>query len=499
MVQVHVFKQRFRHVFTMLMGCIAVLSTEAVSQESTSRIDTVIAIVAPDSIVAIMDSSVVTDTSSSGSFIADSTVSVVDTTPPLDSSIQQAYKPSQQRRRFAGRRVKKTDFAGEKKQPSGSCFPGITRSHDAYALAFVHQTHSFVWGEAQKTARKMQQLEHREKLPPLSFLLKVLSAVTRVQNGEYQSENEKKELLRDIAESRKRCLKIIHTTQIADSLLPVYLLIEGGVNGLCATLEIESNLVSAAVSGYSALTQLERVVALSASPCSDVYLGLGIFYCLLARSPAIVRAALFVGGRSISFEKGLDYLRVCAADGRYTAEVAKFYLIQFLSPYMGHLTAEKRQIFYSLQKTYPKNPYYVFLENDENICFHPKVLSVTYGQSVEKKVLTWHPDNYSLLRYSNLVASQLHYIEHVTGFAGVKIATDTTFSLNEFTFYPLFLKVLAGKYTVAHHTDTDNARHSVVDIKRQASAVIRLLGLSAMSSPRINYYLWHIKNALQLP
>lgn len=499
MVQGYAFNKRFGYVFTLLMGCIAVFPTDVVSQDSTTSIDTVIAIVASDSVVVIEDSSMLTGTVLSGRFTADSTVPVVDTTPPLDTTTQKTYKPIQARRGFADRRLRNTDSVGETTQTPGRCFQGITRRHDVYALAFVHQTHSFAWGEAQKTAKKMQQLEHREKLPPLSLLLKVLSAVIRVQNGEYQSKKEKKELLRDVTDSRKRCLKIIHATQIADSLLPVYLLIEGGVNGLCATLEIETNLVSAAISGYSALTQLERNVALSASPCSDVYLGLGIFYCLLARSPAIVRAVLTMGGRSISFEKGLDYLRVCAADGRYTSEVAKLYLIQFLSPYMGHLTVEKRQLFSSLQTMYPKNPYYVFLENDENICFHPEVLSVAYGQGVEKKAFSWHPDNYSLHRYRTLVAYQLQYFENVAGLTGGGIVPDTAFLLNEFTFYPKFIAILTGKYTAAPDTKTVSAGLSTINVKKQASVVIRLLGLSAMSSSRMNYYLWHIKNALQLP
>ncbi len=78
--------------------------------------------------------------------------------------------------------------------------------------------------------------------------------------------------------------------------------------------------------------------------------------------------------KNVSFSRGLTYLRLCATHGRYAGDIAKLYLLKFLSPYWGSEAMEKQDIFNSLERNYPQNPYFVFLDLDENLCFHKQAV-----------------------------------------------------------------------------------------------------------------------------
>ena len=375
-----------------------------------------------------------------------------------------------------------------------SLLPGITPEQDFLARTYVSHFHSFSWSKANRTAKKLQRLEKKGDLPPLSFLLMITCRVTRVLNGEYGSQNERKQLLKEIDDLEKKVTRQIDMASISDSLLPIHLFITGGIRGVVATLKIENNIVEAAVDGFHALNDLQECIALFPT-LHDAYLGLGIFYCSLAHAPGIVRAALNLTGHSISFEKGLDYLRISARSGRYTSELSSLYLIQFLSPYWGHLTAEKDSLFSSLQHRYPQNPFYVFLEVDENICFHPNRIDSLYTQRINQKMLKWHPDNFSTQRYAQLIKWQINFITNSKTPPEVK--PNSAFDLREFSFYPLFLEALALRRATEPKTKS-NSRRVWGQLTKNESFAIRTLGLSSMSSTRRNFYEWHIRDALRL-
>ena len=180
----------------------------------------------------------------------------------------------------------------------------------------------------------------------------------------------KKRLMRDVEKLARKGLELAGPAEgIPDSLAVIDKFIAGGIQGFVATLEIDGNPVKAAMDGFSA-QKLLLEVAQQDTVIKDACLGLGLFNCILAKSPPVVRGALSIVGKDISLLKGLYFLRKAAYHGCYTGDIARLFLIEFLSPYMGDDAGEKKKLLRTLQKNYPENPYFVFLELDENICFH---------------------------------------------------------------------------------------------------------------------------------
>ena len=365
------------------------------------------------------------------------------------------------------------------RSPPVYLYPGISSEQDSLASQVVHQLYSFEWDEGDRMVRKMQRVERKGHLPPLSYLLVVSGKVIRIQNGEFENERERRKLLEEIAHFSKIGLKLSEPAGISDTLLPTYLLIHSGIKGFNATLKISSNPVEAAIEGLGALKLLEKLIAMEPS-INDAYLGLGIFYCALAKAPAIVRGALNVTGISVSFDKGLQYLRNSAYQGRYTSETAKQYLIQFLSPYWGHLVEEKSKIFDHLLQTYPQNPYYLFLQTDENICFHRDLLTERYGEELREKFSTFKISGYSKKRYLNLLKWQYSF------FDSGNVELDYKFPLREFAYYPAFLNLLQEKM----QNKKEKGR------LRRDSSVLKILESSQMSLNRKNFFTWHVRDAL---
>ncbi|MBN1576783.1 MAG: hypothetical protein JW913_09540 [Chitinispirillaceae bacterium] len=378
--------------------------------------------------------------------------------------------------------------------PPESLYTGISSEQDYHARLYVRQVFAFSWEDAERTVKRLQRIERKDHLSPLSGLLMVSSRVIRVINGEFENDREQRKLLHEIDDIRERTLKQVESRKQPDSLLSVNLFIGGGIRGLVAVLKIESAMVEAAIDGLAALHRLERLIQQSPG-FYDAYLGLGIFHCLLARAPGIVRAALNMGGRQFTFDKGLDYLRISAAGGRYTSELASLYLVRFLSPYWGHLTEEKDRILNGLRRRYPDNPYYVFLACDEDICFHPERLDRAYARSLEETICSWKAGNFSLRRYDNLARHQLRFIADSSGTDSTP--PDSSFDLGEFSFYPQFLEALRESRHRGRNEDKRSG-HRRGQLTKNESAALRELGLSNMSSARKNFYEWHIRDALKL-
>ena len=380
----------------------------------------------------------------------------------------------------------------QKEELPEGLYPGISPEQDRFALQMVRHLFSFNWDEAEKVSRRMQRLERKEHLPPLSYLLLVSGYVIRIHNGDYRTDGEREALMEQVGKQSRIGLNLSNPVSITDSLLPTYLLIHSGIKGFTATLKISKNPVEAALEGFGALKMLEKLTSLNPA-IKDAFLGLGIFYCALANAPPIVRGAINVTGRAVSFDTGLEYLRQSAYDGRYTTEIAKQYLIQFLSPYWGHLAGEKRAIFESLQKAYPRNPYYMFLEADEYICFHPENLNEVFAQKLRKKLANVRSSEYCSKRYALLLNWQGHYLD-----SALFEKPDSTLDLREFTYYPLFLEALREKENLIGTGKLQTERVGKVRLTKRGAGVLRILEASDMSSSRKNFFSWHVRDALRM-
>ncbi|MBN2036547.1 MAG: hypothetical protein JW768_07370 [Chitinispirillaceae bacterium] len=345
----------------------------------------------------------------------------------------------------------------------------------------------------------MQRLEKKRRLPPLSFLLRVGMRVIRLQNGEYQHERTARELLQEAKKLAKRGLRVSDPERAADSVLATSLFINGGIRGFIATLEIDKNPINAALSGFAAQKQLEESLAHDSS-IVDAWLGLGLFSCALAKAPLLVRGALAMIGKEVSLSKGQNCLRRSAYHGRYTNDIAKLYLIQFLSPYWGHEAVEKKRIFRALQRDYPANPLYLFLELEEDLCFHPKALfRFAYKSRVRKQTAAFKTDNYETRRYAELVKWQYLLIDPFP-FQGM--IPDPSFDLRGFSYYPVFLRALREKYVYKREggEKANDRMRRLKYIRAHALEATRTLETTlSMSASRKSFFLWHIQDALGLP
>ena len=249
-------------------------------------------------------------------------------------------------------------------------YPGISATHDSLARVLIRNIWMFSWDEAERMVRKMQKLERREHAPPLSALLQASMCVVRLQNAGFSGDRAENACLDELNNIAQKGLELSNPSRAPDSLLPTQLLIYGGLKGLLATLHIGHSPIAAAVEGLNALSSLDHCVTLDSS-MNDAYLGQGIFFCALSKASPVVRGALKLIGKTVSLEKGEQYLRRSAYHGRYTCDLAKLYLVEFLTPYQRDQANEKRHILSSLKSSYPNNPYFQFLDLEENLCFHP--------------------------------------------------------------------------------------------------------------------------------
>ncbi|MBD3391742.1 MAG: hypothetical protein GF418_06750 [Chitinivibrionales bacterium] len=375
-------------------------------------------------------------------------------------------------------------------------YPGMSLQQEQLADSVVYFIHAFSWKQAERFGRKLNRLERQEDLPPLSRLLLTSARILRIQNGEYESEREKERLIREAEGLAKEGIRQCDDrARISDSVHVTYDLIKGGILGYTATLKIDRSPFEALVDGLRGLRILEDVIA-DRPDIRDAYMGPGLFHCTLAKAPAVLGKALRLFNRGASLDSGLQYLRLSAHEGKYTRTVSKLYLIQFLSPYYGHLAEEKAGIFASLQEEYPVNAYYAFLELDEELCFHPD--SFYHGgrsaaRGVRRAEFATH--NFSLRRYAELVEWQ-HWMLSQSG-AGSLVSSERV--LREFAYYPAFL--VAVKLLRAASAPLDGEAKLLDELGELGDQfgrrAERALKASSMNLARRGYYEWHVRDGLK--
>jgi hypothetical protein len=377
-------------------------------------------------------------------------------------------------------------------------YRGISLDQDAQARRMIGYLFNFDWNSVEKAGKKLQRIEKKGHLAPLSSLLMVGMMVFRIQNGEYEDDHAKKGLLRDIEKISQKGLELAIPEKAPDSLVAINLFITGGIKGFLATLEINKSPIDAARNGFAAHKLLENALLRDTS-LSDAALGLGLFNCVLAKAPLLVRGALNLIGTDVSLERGLDFLRRSANRGCYTNDIAKLYLVRFLSPYWVSEVQEKNRILRSLESAYPANPYFVFLELEENLCFHPAALSgYSITERVKRQIGRFKTNDYSARRYATLVKWQYLLVNQ---FPTTGLAPDTTCNLRAFSYYPAFLRALKEKFLYENERSVskrDRARRLRHFRSEGAKAVRTLSGSPDMPAELKNLYFWHIKDGLRV-
>lgn len=374
-------------------------------------------------------------------------------------------------------------------------YPGLSPEQHALATQMLACYYNLDWNGADKAGKRLLRLEKKKHLPPLGSLLLLGMRVLRIQQGEYGSEREKRDLLEDVKNTAARGIELADPANYPDSCRATNQFIIGGINGFVATLDIENSPISAAMSGFSALKHLQKAITLDSS-FYDAYLGMGMFNCILAKAPFYVRSALTIIGKNVSFSRGLTYLRLCATHGRYAGDIAKLYLLEFLSPYWGSEAMEKQDIFNSLERNYPQNPYFVFLDLDENLCFHKQaVFNFSYKSRLNRQISRFRTAEYFARQYANLVKWQYLLIDP---FPASGVSPDTSLAMGDFSYYPIFLQALREKYLLGNgnqDSKADRVRRQRY-IKSLGASASKMLAASSMPASRRNFFQWHIRDAL---
>jgi hypothetical protein len=277
---------------------------------------------------------------------------------------------------------------------------------------------------------------------------------------------------------------------------PTYLLILGGIRGFTATLKIQGNPSQAMSDGFQALKLLEKARAAD-SRLKDSYMGTGIFNCTAANAPLVVRATLKIIGRSVSMKPGLEALRVSAYQGQYTPVSSQLFLIQFLSPYDEELAREKREIFRSLEGSFTRNPYYTFLRNDENLCFHAdSFFSRSARTSLAARIASFGGGDFASRRYANLVRWQYTLLDPAPD---RRYAPDTAFQFRDYGFYPVFIEAIRGKRALEDTLEPGEkpSKAALAGLRDMRDNCLGLIADSPMSTARKRYYAWHVTDALR--
>jgi hypothetical protein len=371
-------------------------------------------------------------------------------------------------------------------------YPGVTVEQDRLVKSVLEHFYALDWEMTDKSILQLQQLEHRRGLLPFSSLMLVAVRVWRIQNNEYADPKKKAKILNEIDKFARRGILALHATKYADSTRSTRLFLEGGINGFKATLLIKSNPFLALGDGLRAVQLLDTAIHLDPF-FFDAYLGLGIFNCALAKSSRLVQDAVdLLQGRKADFDTGLCLLRICAANAVYTNYAAQIYLTQFLSPYLGDQAQEKRGLFRSLQRAFPTDPLFVFLELDERLCFFPdSFFQPSTPIWIERRIIKFDCPSYSTIRYRDLVQQQYCLS------AGLPDRPDSVNKIFDFSFYPVFLDAVALRQHEKTAAGQFGEEHNWADsMQKLESTAIRRLSSSEMNPIRKEYYLWHIRDAL---
>jgi len=388
-------------------------------------------------------------------------------------------------------------FADSAEREPERLYPGVSLEQHLLARRMLDFFFNAEWDSSGNTEKDLMRLEKKQARPPLSALLTVGIRVLRVLHGEYENNRVKKGLLKEIDKLAARGLELAEPDNNPDSCRATNLLITGGIQGFTAALEIDKNPINAAINGLSSLKSLKKAAELD-TIVHDAYLGVAMYHCIMSRAPALVRGALALVGKKVSLEKGLEYMRVCAYGGSYTNEVALLLLAEFLSPFIESESKEKQLIFRSLQRHYPHNPFFVFLELDEDLCFHlEELFSFTFNDRVREQILRFTMSNPSSKCYANIVKWQYLLVDP---FPSEELAPDKEFGLRRFSYYPVFLQAVREKIMSVGdtaETKTDRVRR-LRFIRAMGARAERMLDASNdMPSNRKGLYLWHIRDALK--
>lgn len=374
-------------------------------------------------------------------------------------------------------------------------YPGITTEQSDLAHMALTQAYSAKAKRAHKTLCELHDLEVGKNLPPLSQLLSLAIDVMRYQNGDFADGDEEEALLESIRRATELGSYACEQGLKRNPGHPTYLLILGGIRGFSATLKIHGNPSQALSDGFQALKLLDKARA-SDPRLKDSYLGTGIFNCTAANAPLVVRATLKIIGKSVSMKAGLDALRMSAYQGQYTPVSSQLFLIQFLSPYDVELAREKRQIFRTLETAYPRNAYYAFLENDENICFHPESFTANARPALATRIAAFAAPDFASLRYGNLVRWQYTLLDPNPE---KRYAPDSSFGLRDYAFYPVFIEAVRGKRAMEDNLEPGEkpSKTSLASLKDMRDSCLAMIEDSPMSPARKRYYAWHVTDALR--
>jgi hypothetical protein len=381
--------------------------------------------------------------------------------------------------------------------PEGyTLYPDISHGQSDLAHEALGRAYSADLRSARKALADLRALESAEHLPPLSQLLSLAIDVMRYQNSDYQDEDEEKSILASIAQASEQGTYLCRKALKENPDHPTYLLILGGIRGFAATLNIHANPSQALSDGFQALKLLERARSNDAR-LKDCYLGTGIFHCTAANAPLFVRATLKIIGRSVSMRTGLEALRISAYQGQYTPVSSQLFLIQFLSPYEEELIREKREIFRSLEETFPRNPFYTFLKNDENLCFHPDSFYAPGARSgMAARISAFAQADFASRRYGNLVRWQFTLLNPSPS---RRYAPDSAFAFQDFGYYPGFIDALRYKRDLEDSTQPGEKpdRDALSRLQDMRDSCLALIGDSRMNPARKRFYAWHVTDALR--
>lgn len=374
-------------------------------------------------------------------------------------------------------------------------YPGITLEQSDLAHEGLRRGYNGNFLGALQIYATMERLERIDSLPPLSQLLIVATGVLLLERGDFGAPQEAEQIHAAVEAAGEEGNYLCRRALQRHRNHGTYLLIQGGIQGFLATRKIQTRPTRALQEGFQALKQLERCIKVDPR-IKDAHMGAGIFDCSVSNAPLFVRGGLKILGRSANFHQGIRSLRISAYEGQYTSVASQLYLIQFLSPYDTSSRREKRVMLAELRKTFPRNPMYLFLEQDEALCFYPDSFYSGNARQVEKALRYFKPQGYAGKRYLQLVrlqASLLHPKQE-----GSLEDADSSLDLREWEYYPIFVAGMRRKREYAEEParrDPDLLPAEVLDGYRDRC--LYLIKHSPMTSNAKRYQSWRVRDAFR--
>jgi lipopolysaccharide biosynthesis regulator YciM len=169
----------------------------------------------------------------------------------------------------------------------------------------------------------------------------------------------------------------------------------------------QESYLDAILAAKKSLSNLSNAI-LNDSTFYDAYMGLGLFNFMIAQTPPALKWAMHITGITGDKEKGLEYLKLAAINGKFSLVESKYYLSQILGEFYAE-DEESEKLLKALISKYPKNLLFQYSLSN----FYNKVANLKESEKTLQRIISSSDTSFiQLIRYSKLSMGDIYFFRN---------------------------------------------------------------------------------------